>query len=128
MKAAQDPRHRRRERIIKSLFEWGFNPETAPRNEQARKIVLENKKINAIIHKNAPEWPLAQINRVDLAILRLAIYELLIEAKEPPKVIIDEAVELAKKYSSEKSPGFINGVLGTIFKQEDKNGSSKPKS
>jgi len=64
----------------------------------------------------APEWPLEQINKIDLAILRLAIWELTIKQKEPPKVIIDEAIELGKTYGSEKSSSFINGVLGTVFK------------
>jgi N utilization substance protein B len=56
---------------------------------------------------------------VDLAILRLAVFELLVEDKEPPKVIIDEAVEIAKLYGSHSSAKFVNGVLGTILKQKD---------
>lgn len=73
--------------------------------------------IDRIITKSAPQWPIAQINRIDLAILRLAVWELKIVKKEPPKVIIDEAIELGKTYGSEKSPGFINGALGAILKQ-----------
>ncbi len=65
----------------------------------------------------APEWPLERINKIDLVILRLAVYELLIQKNEPPKVIIDEAVELAKEFGSENSAPFVNGVLGTIFKK-----------
>jgi len=61
-------------------------------------------------------WPVDKLNKIDLAILRLAIYELE-RKKTPPKVIIDEAVELAKEFGGENSPSFINGVLGTIYKE-----------
>ncbi|EKD87255.1 MAG: hypothetical protein ACD_36C00174G0003 [uncultured bacterium] len=63
----------------------------------------------------APEWPLPKISKIDLAILRLAVTEL-VEKKEPPKVIIDEAVELAKQFGNDNSSKFVNGVLGTILK------------
>lgn len=66
------------------------------------------------IVKAAPEWPLAKLNRIDLAILRLAVYELLVDKSQPYKVIIDEAVELAKEFGGPSSPEFINGVLGNI--------------
>ena len=65
--------------------------------------------------RQAPEYPVDKINRIDLAILRLASYELMVEQKEPKNVIIDEAVELAKEYGNESSPGFVNGVLGKII-------------
>jgi N utilization substance protein B len=57
------------------------------------------------------------LNKIDLAILRLAVFELIIENSQPPKVIIDEAVELAKEFGSESSSKFVNGVLGTILKK-----------
>jgi len=66
---------------------------------------------------SSPAWPIDKLNKIDLAILRLSIYELLI-GNIPPKVIIDEAVEIAKEYGSESSPSFVNGVLGTIYKEE----------
>lgn len=69
------------------------------------------------IQSAAPEWPLDKIAKIDLAILRLAVYELVIEKKEPPKVIIDEAVEIAKQFGNENSAKFVNGVLGTILKE-----------
>jgi len=72
--------------------------------------------IDARIHAAAPEWPVDKIAKIDLAILRLAIYELTVEKKEPPKVIIDEAIELAKEYGNDASSKFVNGVLGTILK------------
>lgn len=69
----------------------------------------------------APKWPIEKINRIDLAILRLAVWELFYKRKTPPKVAIDEAIELAKEFGAENSPSFINGVLGTIFKKKEKN-------
>jgi N utilization substance protein B len=65
----------------------------------------------------APEWPLEQIARIDRNILRLGLYELLFRAEQvPPKVAINEAVELAKAFGSDNSSKFINGVLGTAFR------------
>ncbi len=75
--------------------------------------------IDLQIQKAAPEWPLDKISKIDLAILRLALFELTVQKSEPPKVIIDEAVELAKSYGNPASPSFINGVLGTIIKDLD---------
>ena len=71
-------------------------------------------EIDRKIQAAAPEWPIDKISKIDLAVLRLAVWELLFEAKEPPKVIIDEAVELSKSYGNEHSGKFVNGVLGTI--------------
>ncbi len=79
--------------------------------------VEENtKKIDKIITKYAPEWPLDQINTVDLCILRASIWEAFIGEITPSKVVINEAIELSKELSSEESAGFINGVLGNILK------------
>ena len=89
------------------------------RNKLAGKVLKKVAQIDKIITKAAPEWPIQQINRIDLAILRLAVYELVVAKKEPPKVIIDEAVELAKAYGGQNSPKFVNGVLGTILKQQE---------
>jgi len=119
MKTPFDPRHIRREKAIKALFSFSFKKGEI-KNQLAQAIIKKAKQIDKIIAEAAPEWPIDQINRVDLAILRLAVYELVIQTKEPPKVIIDEAVELAKKYGSEKSPSFVNGVLGTIFKKSQR--------
>lgn len=118
MKTPKDPRHVKREKTIKSLFEWSFGKINQVRNKQAAQILKSLPKIDKIITQNAPEWPLPQINKTDLAILRLAIWELAIKPSQPPKVVIDEAIELGKKYGSEKSPGFINGVLGAVVKQK----------
>ena len=80
-------------------------------------IIANLKSIDSEINISAPEWPLERINKIDLAILRLAIYELLLEKSQPPKVIIDEAIELAKEFGAESSAPFINGVLGDILKR-----------
>jgi N utilization substance protein B len=66
----------------------------------------------------APEWPIDQIAAVDRNVLRIAVYELLFEAEIPPKVAINEAVELAKMFGSESSPRFVNGVLGSLVSRD----------
>lgn len=115
MKTPQDPRHLRRIRIMEQLFSQSF-PGTGATDEEAQAILEEShEKLDGLIAQAAPEWPLPKIARIDLAILRLACYELLVEKSQPPKVIIDEAVELGKAYGNENSPKFINGVLGTIL-------------
>ena len=81
--------------------------------------VLKNKeKIDEIIVKTAPEWPLEQINLIDRNVLRIGIFELLFGKREevPPKVAINEAIELAKSFGGETSGKFVNGVLGTIYR------------
>lgn len=73
--------------------------------------------LDELIQPIAPEWPLPQIARVDLAILRLALYELIeMQDTAPPKVVINEAVELAKAFGSDNSSRFVNGVLGTAYR------------
>jgi len=69
------------------------------------------------IKKAAPKYELSKIAKVDLSILRMSIYDLLIEKKQPPKVIINEAIDLAKELASEKSPAFVNAVLGAIYEE-----------
>lgn len=117
MKTPLDPRHLKREKMVKLLFAWSFDKNKKICNPTIVEILQNIDKIDEIIAENAPEWPISQVNKTDLAILRLAVFELIIKAKEPAKVIIDEAVELGKKFGSEKSPNFINGVLGTILKK-----------
>jgi transcription antitermination protein NusB len=82
--------------------------------------VLENsERIDRIITPAAPEWPISQIALVDLVILRVAIYELLFKREVPPKVAINEAVELAKTFGGPNSSKFVNGVLGTVYRASD---------
>lgn len=77
------------------------------------------EKIDNIIRPAAPEWPLEQIALVDLTVLRLAIYELLFKREVPPKVAINEAVELSKALGGINSSRFVNGVLGTVYRASD---------
>src|SRR5471032_1481281 len=82
--------------------------------------VHENQDdIDGIIGPAAPEWPVDQIAKIDKIILRIGIYELMIKRDVPPKVAINEAVELAKTFGGENSSKFINGVLGTIYRKSD---------
>jgi len=137
-------RHIARSIVLQSLYEWDFRNEKnldiekilekdinefgQGINEQEfmkklAKGVLEHKEmIDKIIEKSAPEWPLAQITIVDRNVLRIGIYELLFGDKKevPPKVAINEAIELAKSYGGESSGRFINGVLGTIYREMEK--------
>ena len=82
-------------------------------------VVANLKEINEIIARAAPQWPISQISIVDRNVLRIGIYELLYEDKAavPPKVAINEAIELAKAFGGENSGKFINGVLGTVYKE-----------
>ncbi len=134
-------RHLSRSIVMQSLYEWDFYGKQA---ETLDKIVERNIKefgpgleetdfiwqlingvteklsqIDKIIEKAAPEWPIEQITIVDRNVLRIGLYELLYGNKEevPPKVAINEAIELAKTFGGESSGKFINGVLGTIFKE-----------
>jgi N utilization substance protein B len=77
--------------------------------------VLEHREeIDAVIRQKAPAWPLEQVAVIDRNILRLAIYEILIDNRVPVRAAINEAVELAKSFGGESSPKFINGVLGSV--------------
>lgn len=119
MKTSSDPRHLERIKIMQELFSAGFNAGQDVQQKKSRLILSKLKDIDEKIKESAPKWEIEKINRIDLAILRLAVFELLIEKKNPPKVTVDESVELAKEYGSESSPGFINGALGKII--EDNN-------
>jgi len=77
--------------------------------------ILEHQaELDALIQGNAPEWPLDQVSIIDRNILRMAIFEFVVEGSTPVKVAINEAVELAKLFGSDSSGRFVNGVLGTI--------------
>lgn len=116
MKTQRDPRHQRRREIVKLLFAQSFTPQ--PKMEGVvNEILAKAPELDEKIHNAASTWPIDKLNKIDLAILRLALYELE-TSQTPPKVIIDEAVELAKEFGSESSPSFINGVLGTIYNME----------
>ncbi|MDD5626809.1 MAG: transcription antitermination factor NusB [Patescibacteria group bacterium] len=88
-------------------------------------VIKNQEKIDALIEKHAPEWPLNQITTVDRNILRLGIFELKFDNDVPPKVAINEAIELGKAYGGPSSGKFINGVLGTIYRKMIEKGDVK---
>jgi N utilization substance protein B len=104
------------ELAISHLLEGaGTSKETEEFAQALVRGVIENReRIDDIIRKTAPAWPLEQISVVDRNILRLAIYEILIDNKVPMRAAINEAVELAKEFGGETSPKFVNGVLGSV--------------
>ncbi len=136
-------RHLSRSIVLQSLYEWDFSSKKKDLTKIIEKnikefgpgledqsfawqlttgVVQKLQQIDEIIEKAAPEWPISQINIVDRNVLRIGIYELLHANREevPPKVAINEAIELAKNFGGESSGKFINGVLGTIYKEIDK--------
>lgn len=134
-------RHLQRSIAMQILFEWDFQgqhnddiDEIISRNREefasgtksfefgealAHGVLEHQKDVDALITKCAPEWPLDQVTVVDRNILRLGIYELLHGNYDevPPKVAINEAIELAKTFGGESSARFVNGVLGTIYRE-----------
>lgn len=80
-------------------------------------VIRNAAKLDATLQPVAPEWPIDQIARMDRIVLRIGLYELENEADVPPKVVINEAVELAKAFGGDNSSKFINGVLGTLLRQ-----------
>lgn len=134
-------RHLSRSIVLQTLFEWDFRKESETSipnildynlKEFAivsegnsftegliKGILKERENIDNIIQQAAPQWPLEKISIVDRNILRIGIYELLFSDKQevPPKVAINEAIELAKAFGGENSGKFVSGVLGTIYKE-----------
>jgi len=133
-------RHLARTIVLQSFYEWDFYKqktdligivernlaEFGPGIDEpdfvwriVKGIVEHLEELNGIITKFAPEWPLEQIAIIDRNILRVGLYELLHADKNeiPPKVAINESIELAKNYGGQNSSRFINGVLGAVFKQ-----------
>jgi N utilization substance protein B len=104
--------------------------DTAFIEKLAQGVLKDTAGLDAILQPIAPEWPIEQIARVDRTILRMAIYELKESGKVvPPKVAINEAVELAKAFGSDNSSKFVNGVLGTVYRTliGDDHGNTKAK-
>ncbi len=134
-------RHLGRTLAMQTLYEWDFNNKkltdlTAVAEANIEKfapgfddkdftfsiikgVLKHQAEINALITKYAPEWPLEQITVVDRNILRIGVYELKFVEDIPPKVAINEAIELAKTFGGESSGKFVNGVLGAIYKDMD---------
>ena len=84
-------------------------------------------ELDEILQPAAPQWPIAQIARMDRIVLRIGLYELMYEATVPPKVVINEAVELAKAFGGDNSSKFVNGVLGTVLRQKEAKPAPKRK-
>lgn len=144
-------RHLARSIAMQSLFEWDFRGKDPERLEEllgrnkhefgpgldeeygfidrlVHGAVEHLSKIDKIIEKAAPAWPLEQITAVDRAVLRLGLFELLFGARDevPPKVAINEAIELAKAFGGESSGKFVNGVLGTVYREIGEPGKEYP--
>jgi transcription antitermination protein NusB len=85
----------------------------------AQGIVEQSEELDGALQPLAPEWPLTQIARIDHCVLRLGAYELIHHTDVPPKVAINEAVELAKSFGSDSSSRFVNGVLGTLLRSRN---------
>ena len=136
-------RHLSRSIVLQSLYEWDFYGQ---KKDGLKAIVERNIKdfgpgleeldfiwqlidgvvshmpeIDNVIEKAAPEWPIAQVAMIDRNVLRIGLFELLYadKAEVPPKVAINESIELAKTFSGATSGKFVNGVLGTVYKQID---------
>jgi len=117
VKSKNDPRHQKRIKSIQALFAWGVTGQIDDNNISP--VVSDIATIDKLISDAAPKWPIDQINKVELAILRYAIWELKNQPNTPPKVIIDEAIEISKEFCDTNSSAFINAVLGNIFKNQD---------
>ncbi len=134
-------RHEEREQVFLLLFRAEFHP-PADMPEQIRLFLEDNEAVSSqkdaerieercglicekipeldqLIDENTEGWNTARMGRVELAILRLAVYEMRFDDDIPPRVAIDEAVELAKKYGQENSGGFVNAILAKILKLGD---------
>lgn len=141
MKSDKDPRHIARIACVQKLFADHFKTaiEKKDNTEQLELLLDENQNldkklytkicngvekkltmIDNIIKKFTPQWPFNLIKKTDLEILRIAIYEAFIGQITPPKVAIDEAIELAKEFRDETSSNFISGVLGSIHSKLNK--------
>ena len=92
-----------------------------------RGVASKQDELDKILQPVAPEWPIDQIARMDRIVLRIGTYELLHDRDVPPKVVINEAVELAKAFGGDNSSKFINGVLGTVLRNIENKPGSKPK-
>lgn len=134
-------RHLSRSVAMQTLYEWDFRgkpmdmlddmityntDEFAPGVEDAdfikrlvHSVIEKITELDTVIQKAAPQWPIEQIAAVDRAVLRVGLYELLFGNRDevPPKVAINEAIELAKSFGGDSSGRFVNGVLGTVYRE-----------
>ena len=125
-----------REHIFRMVFSYEFNSDQEmpqqmqlyfeqldqePKEEdmayirdKALNVILKSEEIDEMLNEHVPGWKTSRMNKVDLSILRLAVYEMKYDEDVPVGVAINEAVELAKKYSGDEGPAFINGVLARL--------------
>lgn len=136
-------RHLGRTIALQTLFEWDFYSGTKKLEEALQHnvdeftpkfkdvdftvalvngVVEHIAELNELIRTYAPDWPLEQITTVDRNVLRIGIYELKHDKTIPPKVAINESIELAKTFGGESSGRFVNGVLGSIYRQMESDG------
>jgi N utilization substance protein B len=149
MKRSTDPRHQARILVLQELFSRYFKRGDVKTKHIPIKDLLEldkiteydrelykkilngviekQEEIDTLIQKYAPQWPIDQMKLVDLQILRMAIYEGFIGKITPPKVAIDEAIEVAKDFGGEINSKFVNGVLGAIYEQQKKDNDNSKK-
>jgi len=139
-------RHLARTIALQTLYQWDFNGKPAEdivimleknlgqfapefddnkfSENLVRGVIKNLNEIDKEISGHAPEWPIDQITIIDRNVLRIGIYEMVFDNDIPDKVAINEAIELAKAFGGESSGKFVNGVLGTIFKEiQEKEGS-----
>ena len=129
-----------REHIFRMVFSYEFNSDQEmpqqmqlyfeqldqePKEEdmayirdKALNVILKSEEIDEMLNEHVTGWKTSRMNKVDLSILRLAVYELKWDEDVPDKVAINEAVELAKRFGGESSSSFVNGVLGKLVRQE----------
>lgn len=136
-----DPRHEARKLAMGSIFCWLFaetdeeacmnltkdlleldasNTDLTQTSNIIKGIKEHLDEIDNIIKECAPEWPLDKISKIDLVILRISIYEIVYGKSVPHKVAVNEAVELAKEFGNDTSSKFVNGVLGSVLENLDK--------
>jgi len=114
------------ESVIKNFASHNFNEKDFILN-LIKKSIEKLSEIDKNIEKFAPQWPIEKMTVIDRNILRLGIFELLFSCQTPPKVVINEAIEIAKTFGSSNSPKFVNGVLGAIYEEIKKEKSeTKP--
>ena len=114
------------ESVIKNFASHNFN-ERDFILDLVKKSIEKLSEIDKNIEKFAPQWPIEKMTVIDRNILRLGIFELLFSCQTPPKVVINEAIEIAKTFGSSNSPKFVNGVLGAIYEEIKKEKSeTKP--
>lgn len=148
MKKYTDPRHQSRIIALQKIFSNHFSQGNDKVSGMDLKDIAETDKIkeydkdlaqkiingiednlqelDKIIEENAPQWPAEQIQKVDLEILRIGIWEGFIGKITPPKVAIDEAIEIAKEFGGETSSKFVNGVMGAIYENKGDSPKTQP--